>query len=151
MPMAMLRFSIGTARPTAPRITENEVPDKPIPISNPALNDRLRGESARPMQPRPMAYKMPPTITVRLAPKRSARAPVKGWVKPHIRFCKAMAKANTSRPQPNSALIGGRNKPNPCRIPSDSASTSDAPSINQPLVRHNEVIRCPMRGLARSR
>ena len=45
IPIAMLRFSGGTARPTAPRITENEVPDRPRPISSPALRVSVAGES----------------------------------------------------------------------------------------------------------
>src|SRR5690606_32535627 len=36
-----------------------------------------------------------------------------------------MAKANTSRPQPYSALIGARNRPKPCRTPSDKVSTTE--------------------------
>ncbi len=55
MPMPMLRFSAGTARPTTPRITENEVPDRPMPINSPALNDSDQGESAMPMKTRPSA------------------------------------------------------------------------------------------------
>lgn len=43
MPMAMLRCSIGTARPTTPRITENDVPDSPMPISSPALAESCSG------------------------------------------------------------------------------------------------------------
>src|SRR5690606_6220276 len=74
------------------------------------------------------------------APKRSASAPVTGCARPQIRFCNAMAKANTSRPQPNSALIGGRNRPKPWRVPSDSARISDAPSSSQVVERHAVVI-----------
>ncbi|MNK75372.1 hypothetical protein D3C87_949120 [compost metagenome] len=55
MPMPMLRFSGGTARPTTPRITENEVPDRPMPISRPALSDSVTAESDRPMHTRPTA------------------------------------------------------------------------------------------------
>lgn len=55
MPMAMLRFSAGTARPTTPRITENEVPDRPIPISRPALSDRVSAESDIPINTSPAA------------------------------------------------------------------------------------------------
>ncbi|MCY1287741.1 hypothetical protein D9M70_367520 [compost metagenome] len=55
MPMAMLRCSIGTARPTTPSSTENEVPDRPMPISSPALSDSDPGESARPISARPSA------------------------------------------------------------------------------------------------
>ncbi|MNZ15755.1 hypothetical protein D3C78_327110 [compost metagenome] len=55
MPMAMLRFSGGTARPTTPRITENEVPDRPIPINKPALSDRVRAESDIPISTSPTA------------------------------------------------------------------------------------------------
>ncbi|MCY1287742.1 hypothetical protein D9M69_382680 [compost metagenome] len=51
-----------------------------------------------------------------------------------------MAKANTSRPQPNSALIGARNKPKPWRMPSDRARIREAPSSTQPAERHGEVI-----------
>ncbi|MNE38703.1 hypothetical protein D3C80_1326120 [compost metagenome] len=55
IPMAMLRFSAGTARPTTPRITENEVPERPIPISRPALKDRVTAESDIPISTRPTA------------------------------------------------------------------------------------------------
>ncbi|MNE51843.1 hypothetical protein D3C80_1464900 [compost metagenome] len=55
MPMAMLRFSAGTARPTTPRITENEVPDRPMPISKPALSDNDQAESAMPISTNPAA------------------------------------------------------------------------------------------------
>ena len=55
MPIAMLRFSAGTARPTTPRITEKEVPDRPMPINRPALSDRLQSESARAISARPTA------------------------------------------------------------------------------------------------
>ncbi|MNN26523.1 hypothetical protein D3C81_1400290 [compost metagenome] len=113
MPMPMLRFSGGTARPTTPRITENDVPDRPIPINRPALRDKVIGESESPMHISPAAYRTPPISTTFAAPKRSANAPVKGWARPQIRFCKAMAKAKTSRPQPNSALIGAKNSPKP--------------------------------------
>lgn len=51
-----------------------------------------------------------------------------------------MAKANTSRPQPKSALIGARNRPKPCRTPKESARINAAPTNTQPLVRHTEVI-----------
>jgi len=44
----MLRFSGGTARPTAPRITENEVPDRPRPISSPALRVSVAGHQRQP-------------------------------------------------------------------------------------------------------
>ncbi len=46
IPIAMLRFSTGAARPTAPRITENEVPDRPMPINSPALSESEPGVSA---------------------------------------------------------------------------------------------------------
>ena len=55
MPIAMLRFSGGTARPTAPRITENEVPESPSPISRPALSVRVAGESESAINARPTA------------------------------------------------------------------------------------------------
>ncbi|MCY1287048.1 hypothetical protein D9M70_360340 [compost metagenome] len=55
MPMAMLRFSTGTARPTTPRITEKDVPDRPMPISSPALKDSDRAESEYPISTRPRA------------------------------------------------------------------------------------------------
>lgn len=55
MPMPMLRFSGGTARPTTPRITENDVPDRPMPINSPALSDSDHGESAMPMNTKPTA------------------------------------------------------------------------------------------------
>ncbi|MNJ66057.1 hypothetical protein D3C77_621010 [compost metagenome] len=55
MPMAMLRFSAGTARPTTPRITENEVPERPIPINRPALSDKVRAESDIPISTKPTA------------------------------------------------------------------------------------------------
>ena len=55
MPMAMLRFSGATARPTTPRITENEVPDRPIPINNPALRDNDHAESDKPINTKPTA------------------------------------------------------------------------------------------------
>lgn len=55
MPMPMLRFSGGTARPTTPRITENDVPDRPMPINKPALNDSDHGESAMPINTNPSA------------------------------------------------------------------------------------------------
>ncbi|MNR50245.1 hypothetical protein D3C85_1697360 [compost metagenome] len=51
----MLRFSAGTARPTTPRITENEVPDRPMPISKPALSDNDQAESAMPISTNPAA------------------------------------------------------------------------------------------------
>ncbi|MNQ86707.1 hypothetical protein D3C85_1019070 [compost metagenome] len=140
MPMAMLRFSAGTARPTTPRITENEVPERPIPINSPALNDSDQAESDNPISTRPTAYNTPPIATTLAAPRRSARAPVNGWARPQIRFCKAMAKANTSRPQPNSALMGARNRPKPCRTPRDNARISALPRRIQPLVRHTDVI-----------
>ncbi|MNI54087.1 hypothetical protein D3C73_1089650 [compost metagenome] len=53
--MPMLRFSGGTARPTTPRITENDVPDRPMPINRPALNDRVSAESDSPINARPEA------------------------------------------------------------------------------------------------
>ena len=138
--MPMLRFSAGKARPTTPKITENEVPDSPIPISSPALNDSDSGESDKPISNSPTAYRTPPTITTLAAPKRSASAPVKGWARPQIRFCRAMANANTSRPQPNCALMGGRNSPNPCLTPNDNAKISALPRSTQPLLRHTDVI-----------
>ncbi len=55
MPIAMLRFSGGTARPTAPRMTENEVPDSPSPISSPALSVSVVGESDTAISARPTA------------------------------------------------------------------------------------------------
>ena len=55
IPMAMLRFSAGTARPTTPRMTENDVPDRPMPISKPALSDNDQGESAKPIKIKPTA------------------------------------------------------------------------------------------------
>jgi len=81
--------------------------------------------------------------TVRRAPKRSATAPANGCAKPQIRFCRAVAKANTSRPHPKSALIGARNKPKPCRMPSDNAKISDAPNKIHTLLRHTELIHGP--------
>ncbi|MNE03358.1 hypothetical protein D3C80_958570 [compost metagenome] len=140
IPMPMLRFSGGTARPTTPRITENDVPDSPMPISRPALRDRVIAESESPMQISPAAYRTPPISTTFAAPKRSARAPVNGWARPQIRFCRAMAKAKTSRPQPNSALIGARNSPKPWRTPRDNARISALPNRTQPQVRHIDVI-----------
>src|SRR5258706_219007 len=44
--------------------------------------------------------------------------------RPHTRFCNAMAKENTSRPQPRSMVIGRRNRPKLCRVPSASIRTS---------------------------
>ncbi|MNR36527.1 hypothetical protein D3C85_1544540 [compost metagenome] len=55
MPMAMLRFSTGTARPTTPRITEKEVPERPMPINRPALKDSDSAESEKPISTRPTA------------------------------------------------------------------------------------------------
>src|SRR5690606_18335534 len=136
IPMPTLRFSAGSARPTTPSSTENEVPDRPMPISRPALSDNDKAESAPAIRARPAAYSRPPATITRRAPKRSATAPVNGCASPQIRFCRAMAKANTSRPQSNSLLIGARNRPKPCRTPSDSARISDAPSRIQPAERH---------------
>ncbi|MNY43682.1 hypothetical protein D3C86_1786570 [compost metagenome] len=116
------------------------MPDSPIPINRPALSDKVTAESDRPMHARPKAYSTPPMATTFAAPKRSASAPVKGCASPQIRFCKAMAKANVSRPQPNSALIGARNSPKPCRTPRDNARISALPNSTHPHVRHIDVI-----------
>src|SRR4051794_13037712 len=43
--------------------------------------------------------------------------PTNGCDAPHSRFCNAKANENTSRFQPRSWLIGGRNNPNVCRTP----------------------------------
>ncbi len=111
-----------------------------MPINRPALRDNVTAESDKPMNTRPNAYSTPPTNTTFAAPKRSASAPVNGCARPQIRFCRAMAKANVSRPQPNSALIGARNSPKPCRTPNDNARISALPTNTQPHVRHIEVI-----------
>src|SRR5262245_35710919 len=50
-------------------------------------------------------------------PKRSAIAPAIGWPSPQSRFCSATASPNTSRPQPNSRLIGWTKKPSDERGP----------------------------------
>ncbi len=68
IPIAMLRCSAGTARPTAPRITENEVPERPRPISRPALSDSPVADCESPIRTRPRAYSRPPTSTARAAP-----------------------------------------------------------------------------------
>src|SRR5690554_5936804 len=55
MPMAMLRFSGATERPTADSNTENEVPDKPKPISTPALRNNVEGVLAEAINSKPKA------------------------------------------------------------------------------------------------
>ncbi len=53
MPMAMLRFSGATARPTAPSTTEKVVPERPSPINTPAESVMPSAESESPMHTRP--------------------------------------------------------------------------------------------------
>ena len=117
MPMAILRFSGATARPTAPKMTENVVPERPRPINSPALTVMPSAEVERLINSSPKAYSKPPTTIILAAPKRSASAPVKGCDRPQTRFCKASAKANTPRPQPSSLLRGSIKSPKPWRNP----------------------------------
>src|SRR3546814_10383613 len=49
--------------------------------------------------------------------------PARGSAAPQTRFCKAMERAKTSRPQPKSAETGCTNRPKPARTPKDSSST----------------------------
>ena len=43
MPSAMLRFSGGYSRPSTPATTENVSPERPVPISTPAVRISMSG------------------------------------------------------------------------------------------------------------
>src|SRR5262245_27847840 len=60
---------------------------------------------------------MAPTANTRAEPYLSATAPAIGTQAPQISIWSATERAKTSRPQPNSVVIGVRNSPEPERTP----------------------------------
>src|SRR5207342_1676285 len=66
---------------------------------------------------------------------RSAKPPASAPSAPHIRFCSAIEKENTSLPQPYSRLIGCRNRPKPARMPNEIVM------MRQPAARTTSGVR----------
>ena len=55
MPSAMLRFSGGNRRPSTPETTLNVTPDRPAPISTPAVSTNSQGAVTLAISARPAA------------------------------------------------------------------------------------------------
>ncbi len=94
-----------------------------MPIITPAPVAKAVPLVASAITTRPATYSATPTSMMRSAPNLSARAPAKGWLAPHIRFCSASAKAKVSRFQPWAWVIGRLNRPKPCRMPIESVTS----------------------------
>src|SRR2546423_9999371 len=67
-------------------------------------------------------------------------APATGMPSPHTRFCSAIAKENTSRPQPRSSVIGRKKRPKLWRVPRASMrisppQTRTTVGVRQPIAR----------------
>jgi hypothetical protein len=138
-PTATLRQRSGISLPNAGSTRLNEQPDKPNPISAPAVRYRVLGVAACAISASPAAYRSPPAESTRTVPKRSAMAPAKGWPMPHRRFWIAKANAKTSRPQPFCDDIGLRNSPNDERGPNPSRA------MRHPHRRMTNGVRQPSR------
>ena len=116
-PKASERQLAGSSLPKAPITRLNEQPDSPSPIITPAVRSSVPGVVACAISASPSAYRAAPTIITRLAPKRSAMPPAKGWPMPHNKFWIASATEKTSRPQWCSCDSGVRKKPSEERGP----------------------------------
>jgi hypothetical protein len=71
-----------------------------------------------------------------LAPNLSANIPIKGWVRPQRIFCKAIAKAKVSRPQPRDWDMGCKNNPKLSRIPIAKARIE----VPKTMIRSAEIL-----------
>src|SRR5215470_2352983 len=120
-PKPIERHSGGNSLPKVATIIMNEVPDRPKPINAPAEMSSTGALAACDINPRPRANISPPAQNTRTGPKRSAITPASGWPTPHRRFCRASAKAKTSRLQLLAFDIGVRKKPSDDRGPNDNS------------------------------
>jgi hypothetical protein len=59
----MLRFSGGNARPSTPETMLYVMPDRPVPISTPAVSTNSQGEDANVIVTSPSTYRREPATT----------------------------------------------------------------------------------------
>ena len=135
---AAMKAPIEPAAATVPRIIERlngeitfavaarpilrAVQASPTPTISPSPTISITGPVADSVSASPPAYrKVPSTVTTR-QPKRSASAPIIGWLRPQTRFWIASASVKSATETPTLSETGWTNSPKLCRIPIERVS-----------------------------
>ena len=133
-----MKVPIEPAAATVPRIIErltgemtlavaarpilSAVQASPTPTISPSPTISSTGPVAASVSASPPANrKVPSTVTTR-QPKRSASAPINGWLSPQTRFWMASASVKSATEMPMLSVTGLTNRPKLWRIPMDSVS-----------------------------
>src|SRR2546421_2973654 len=131
MPLAMPRFSGGSARATADISTPRPAMPPPPAATTPMSSTSIQVLVACGVSTVPSITSTAPTAMTRPVPYLSATAPAIGCVMPHISCAQANARLIAAMPRPVAELSGPMKSATDWRTPKISANTSAAATTIQ--------------------